>query len=121
MLAVKGNLKYHNITRSAILLFCRIPSYPSEMFLKSCDEQIAIQYMPSSFSSGALTIGWLVAGILKCQSKIGIIHNLRGEEFLNIVALKDDLFHIACSYVSVKPADLICSWQESSTFGGCNE
>lgn len=45
VLAVKGHLKSHNITQPAILLFCRISSYPNEMLLKSSDGQISVQYM----------------------------------------------------------------------------
>lgn len=41
VLAVKEHFKSHNITQSAIVLFCRIPSYPHEMLLKSYDGQIS--------------------------------------------------------------------------------
>jgi hypothetical protein len=73
--------------------------------------------MPSRFSSRAQTVDQIVAGILKHQYKMDSMHNLREgsvdvQEFLNSLALKDGLFNIACSWVNVKPADVVCSWQE---------
>jgi hypothetical protein len=58
----------------------------------------------------------MVAGILKYQYKMGIIHNLSEEcvdvqIFLNTLARKNVLCEIAYSCGNMKPHDPVHSWQ----------